>query len=567
MNYYTDNPVLKHYLSHPLFRRIVQMREGNYSQAEKYDYAPVDFEDAVAGYEQVLTLVGELCAELVAPNAATVDTTGPTLRDGRVDYAPASQQNMDVFRKAGLMGISIPRQYGGLNFPTTVFTLLEDLVARADAGFGNLWGLQECAETINSFGTEEQRERYLPRIASGETMSMDLTEPDAGSDLQSVRLKATYNDADGKWYLNGVKRFITNGDADIHLVLARSEEGSSDGRGLSLFIYDKRNGGVHTRRIEDKMGIHGSPTCELVYSNAPAELCGSRKMGLIKYVMALMNSARIGIATQSVGLSEAAYSEAVEYAANRKQFGRTIDKFAPVYEMLGEMKARLDASRSLLYATARNVDMTACFELVARERTLTPEERQEAKAFSRVADALTPIVKGMGSEICNRNAYDCIQVHGGSGYMKDYTCERLYRDARITSIYEGTTQLQVVAAIRYATNGFYSTLLDEYLSGEVSQAMSSVRDRIAKMADSYRAAVERAQSFGCQDTNDFLSRRIYEMASYCIMAALLMLDASANEELFASSARRFTAMAESIVAAHATFIENYTPELLNDYRK
>ena len=566
MNYYTDNPVLRHYLNHPLFRRIVEMRERNFAEAEKYDYAPVDFEEAVAGYEQVLTLVGELCAEVVAPNAATVDTTGPTLKEGRVEYAPASEENMQMFRKAGLMGISIPRQYGGLNFPTTIFTMLEDLVARADAGFGNLWGLQECAETINSFGTEEQRERYLPRIASGETMSMDLTEPDAGSDLQSVRLKATYNEAEGRWYLNGVKRFITNGDADIHLVLARSEEGSSDGRGLSLFIYDKRNGGVHTRRIEDKMGIHGSPTCELVYNNAPAELCGSRKMGLIKYVMALMNSARIGIATQSVGLSEAAYSEAVGYADNRKQFGREIKNFAPVYEMLGEMKARLDASRSLLYATARNVDMTSCFEILARERSLTPEERQEAKAFSRVADALTPIVKGMGSEICNRNAYDSIQVHGGSGYMKDYTCERLYRDARITSIYEGTTQLQVVAAIRYATNGFYSTLLDEYLAEEVSPAMAPVRERIVKMAEIYRTAVARVQSFGCQETNDFLSRRIYEMASYCIMSALLMLDASANEELFASSARRFTAMSEAIVAAHATFIENYTPEVLNDYR-
>lgn len=566
MNYYTDNPVLRHYLNHPLFRRIVEMRERNFAEAEKYDYAPVDFEEAVAGYEQVLTLVGELCAEVVAPNAATVDTTGPTLKEGRVEYAPASEENMQMFRKAGLMGISIPRQYGGLNFPTTIFTMLEDLVARADAGFGNLWGLQECAETINSFGTEEQRERYLPRIASGETMSMDLTEPDAGSDLQSVRLKATYNEAEGRWYLNGVKRFITNGDADIHLVLARSEEGSTDGRGLSLFIYDKRNGGVHTRRIEDKMGIHGSPTCELVYNNAPAELCGSRKMGLIKYVMALMNSARIGIATQSVGLSEAAYSEAVGYADNRKQFGREIKNFAPVYEMLGEMKARLDASRSLLYATARNVDMTSCFEILARERSLTPEERQEAKAFSRVADALTPIVKGMGSEICNRNAYDSIQVHGGSGYMKDYTCERLYRDARITSIYEGTTQLQVVAAIRYATNGFYSTLLDEYLAEEVSPAMAPVRERIVKMAEIYRTAVARAQSFGCQETNDFLSRRIYEMASYCIMSALLMLDASANEELFASSARRFTAMSEAVVAAHATFIENYTPEVLNDYR-
>ena len=567
MNYYIDNPVLKHYLSHPLLRRIVEMRERGFAEAEKYDYAPVDFEEAVAGYEQVLTLVGELCAEIVAPNAAEVDHTGPMLENGRVKYAPATDENMEMFRKAGLMGISIPRCYGGLNFPTSVFIMLEDLVARADAGFGNLWGLQECAETINAFGNDDQRSRFLPRIAAGETMSMDLTEPDAGSDLQSVQLKATYNEADGRWYLNGVKRFITNGDADIHLVLARSEEGSSDGRGLSLFIYDKRNGGVRTRRIEEKMGIHGSPTCELVYNNAPAELCGSRKMGLIKYVMALMNSARLGIATQSVGLSEAAYREARSYAADRKQFGRAIENFAPVYEMLGEMKARLDASRSLLYETARNVDITACFDELARERTLTPEERQEAKAFSRVADALTPIVKGIGSEICNRNTYDSIQVHGGSGYMKDYACERLYRDARITSIYEGTTQLQVVAAIRYATNGFYATLLDEYLAREVSPAMALIRDRIAKMVALYRASVERAQSFGCSDTNDFLSRRIYEMASYCIMAALLMLDASANEELFAASARSFTAMAEGIVASHATYIENYTPEILNDYRK
>ena len=567
MNYYIDNPVLKHYLSHPLLRRIVEMRERGFAEAEKYDYAPVDFEEAVAGYEQVLTLVGELCAEIVAPNAAEVDHTGPMLENGRVKYAPATDENMEMFRKAGLMGISIPRCYGGLNFPTSVFIMLEDLVARADAGFGNLWGLQECAETINAFGNDDQRSRFLPRIAAGETMSMDLTEPDAGSDLQSVQLKATFNEADGRWYLNGVKRFITNGDADIHLVLARSEEGSSDGRGLSLFIYDKRDGGVHTRRIEEKMGIHGSPTCELVYNNAPAELCGSRKMGLIKYVMALMNSARLGIATQSVGLSEAAYREARSYAADRKQFGRAIENFAPVYEMLGEMKARLDASRSLLYETARNVDITACFDELARERTLTPEERQEAKAFSRVADALTPIVKGMGSEICNRNTYDSIQVHGGSGYMKDYACERLYRDARITSIYEGTTQLQVVAAIRYATNGFYATLLDEYLSREVSPAMAPIRERIAKMVALYRASVERAQSFGCSETNDFLSRRIYEMASYSIMAALLMLDASANEELFAASARSFTAMAEGIVASHATFIENYTPEILNDYRK
>ncbi|MBR3854896.1 MAG: acyl-CoA dehydrogenase family protein [Bacteroidaceae bacterium] len=567
MNYYTDNKVLGHYLRHPLMQRIVQMQEHDYTQADKYNYAPIDFDEAVEGYEQVLELIGRLCAEVIAPNATEVEADGPTLKDGRVIYAPATEQNLDLFRKAGLMGISLPREYGGLNFPRTVFILIEDVVTRADAAFGNLWGLQDCAETIHSFGSEEQCQRFLPRVCAGETMSMDLTEPDAGSDLQSVRLKASYSEADGCWYLDGVKRFITNGDSDIHLVLARSEEGSVDGRGLSLFVVEKSCGAVHTRRIEDKMGIHGSPTCEIVFNHARAELIGSRRMGLIKYVMALMNGARLGIATQSVGLAQAAYSEALAYARSRKQFGKAIINFPAVYDLVGGMKARLDAARSLLYETSRNVDMSGQFTALARERTLTPEERAEAKIFAKKADALTPIIKGIGSEIANLNAYDCVQVHGGSGYMRDYVCERIYRDARITSIYEGTTQLQVVAAIRYATSGFYGQLLDEYLAAEVPERLAPLHGRIAKMAADYKAALEKAQASACQESLDFLSRRLYEMAAYTIMAALLLADAAADEELFASSLNRFVAMAEALVAGHAAYIEAYTPELLQYYEK
>ena len=437
-NFYTDNPDLKHHLTHPLMEKIVALKERDYTDAQKYDYAPLDFEDAMDNYERVLDIVGEICGDIIAPNAEDVDHQGPKVVDGHVEYADGTKVNLDAVRKAGLMGMSMPRRFGGLNFPITPYIMAADIVSRADTGFENLWGLQDCAETIYEFADEEQKQKYIPRVCAGETMSMDLTEPDAGSDLQSVMLKAT-EQPDGTWRLNGVKRFITNGDSDIHLVLARSEEGTKDGRGLSMFIYDKRDGGVTVRRIENKLGIKGSPTCELVYKNAKAVLCGSRRLGLIKYVMALMNGARLGIAAQSVGVSELAYREALSYAKDRKQFGKAIIEFPAVFEMIAVMKAKLDASRSLLYETSRFVDMYKLYEDIAKERSLTPEERKEMKHYSRLADACTPLAKGMGSEYCNQNAYDCIQVHGGSGFMKDYACERLYRDARIISIYEGTT--------------------------------------------------------------------------------------------------------------------------------
>ena len=562
-NFYTDNADLKHHLHHPLMEKIVALRERNYTDAEKFDYAPTDFNDAMDNYERVLDIVGEICGTTIADNAEAVDHQGASCSDGRAHYADATVENLDVCRKAGLMGMAMPRRFGGLNFPITPYIMAAEIVSRADTGFENLGGLQDCAETLYEFGSEEQRAKYIPRVCEGETMSMDLTEPDAGSDLQSVMLKATQKE-DGTWVLNGVKRFITNGDRDIHLVLARSEEGTKDGRGLSMFIYDKRNGGVTVRRIENKMGIKGSPTCELVYKNAPAELCGSRRMGLIKYVMALMNGARLGIAAQSVGVSELAYREAYQYALERRQFGKAIIEFPAVSEMLAIMKAKLDASRALLYECSRFVDMYKIYEDIARERSLTPDERAEMKHYSRLADALTPLAKGLGSEYCNQNAYDCIQIHGGSGFMKDYACERLYRDARITSIYEGTTQLQVVAAIRHVTTGTYTGLIDSYAALGYSGNLAPLADILADLTKQYTAAVAKVTEANNQAYLDFMARRLVEMAGGIIMAYLLLQSAKVSES-FEKTATVYTKFVQAEVARHIEFINNFNIDQLAAY--
>ena len=442
-----------------------------------------------------------------------------------------------------------------------------EIVAQADAGFGNIWSLQDCIETLYEFGNEDQHSRFIPRICAGETMSMDLTEPDAGSDLQSVMLKATYDEANNCWRLNGVKRFITNGDANLHLVLARSEEGTHDGRGLSMFIYDKNDGGVDVRRIENKLGIHGSPTCELVYKNAKAELCGERKLGLIKYVMALMNGARLGIAAQSVGLSQAAYNEALAYAKDRKQFGKAIIEFPAVYDMLATIKAKLDAGRALLYQTARYVDIYKALDDIARERKLTPEERQEQKKYAKLADSFTPLAKGMNSEYANQNAYDCIQVHGGSGFMMEYACQRIYRDARITSIYEGTTQLQTVAAIRYVTNGAYAATLHEYELIPCAPEFEGYMNRIKDMTRKLEACTNAVKEAMNQELLDFVSRRLYEMSAVCVMSHLLLQDATKAPELFAQSLNVYVNYAESEVEKHFNFIRKFSAEELLNYRK
>ena len=562
-NFYTDNPDLRHHLNHPMMRKIVELKERNYTDAEKFDYAPLDFEDAMDNYERVLEVVGDLCGGLIAENAEGVDHQGASCANGRAIYADGTVQNLEACRQAGLMGMAMPRRFGGLNFPITPYIMAADIVSRADTGFENLWGLQDCAETLYEFGDEDQKSRFIPRVCEGETMSMDLTEPDAGSDLQSVMLKASQKE-DGSWVLNGVKRFITNGDSDIHLVLARSEEGTKDGRGLSMFIYDKRNGGVNVRRIENKMGIKGSPTCELVYKNAPAELVGSRRMGLIKYVMALMNGARLGIAAQSVGCSELAYREALAYAKDRKQFGKAIIEFPAVSEMIAVMKAKLDASRSLLYECARYVDLYKILDDISKERALTPEERTERKKYNHLADALTPMAKGMGSEYANQNAYDCIQVHGGSGFMKDYACERLYRDTRITSIYEGTTQLQVVAAIRHVTTGTYLELINGYAAQEVRPELQALKDRLAVLTEMYQEAVKTVTEVNNPAYTDFMARRMVEMAGNIVMGYLLVLDANRTES-FTRSANVYCNLAAAEVTRHAEFIRTFDPAQLDIY--
>lgn len=564
-NFYTDNPELKHHLNHPLMSRIVELRERGYTDCQKFDYAPVDFEDAMDSYDKVLEIVGEICAETIAPNAESVDHEGPRVEDGRVVYAQGTQRNIEAIRKAGLMGISLPRRYNGLNFPLTIFMAGADIVSRADAGFENIWGLQDCAETIYEFASEEQKKKYLPRVCAGETMAMDLTEPDAGSDLQAVMLKAHFDEANNCWRLNGVKRFITNGDGHIALVLARTEEGTKDGRGLSMLIYDKNDGGVTVRRIENKMGIKGSPTCELVFRNARAELCGERRLGLIKYVMALMNAARLGITGQSVGISDAAYREALQYAKERQQFGKAIIEFPAVYEMLSLMKAKLDASRTLLYETCRFVDMYKVLEDISKERKLTNEERDEYKKYNRKATAFTPLGKGMSSEFANQNAYDSVQIHGGSGFMKDYACERIYRDARITSIYEGTTQLQVVAALPHITNGAYLAQIKEYEAREVAGDLFSLRTRLIEMTAKFEKAINHVKSFENTELVSFHGRRLYEMAAHICMGYLLLFDAT-ECDLFRRSAEVYLTYGEAQLNGHYSFIKGFTAEDMDNYR-
>ena len=545
-------------------KRIVDLKERNYADKDAFEDAPVNYEDAIENYKRMLDITGDVAANIIEPNSESVDLEGPHLENGRMLYASKTVENIEATRQAGLWGISMPRRYDGLNIPNTVFSMASELIAAADAGFQNVWSLQSCIDTLYEFGTEEQRKKYIPRISAGETMSMDLTEPDAGSDLQRVMLKAT-QDADGTWRLNGVKRFITNGDSDIHLVLARSEEGTRDGRGLSMFIYDKRDGGVTVRHIENKLGIHGSPTCELVYKNAKCELCGDRKLGLIKYVMSLMNGARLGIAAQSVGVEQEAYNEALAYAKERAQFGKKIITFPAVYDMLSRMKAKLDAGRSMLYMTARYVDIYKALEDISRERKLTPEERKEMKQYNRLADAFTPIAKGTNSEYANQNAYDAISIHGGSGFIMEYKCQRLYRDARIFSIYEGTTQLQVVAAVRYITNGTYLGIMKEMLEAPVSDNMQPLKMRIAKLVALYEEALNKVNGDENQDEHDFLARRLYDMTSEIIMSLLIIADASKAPEFFEKSANVYVRMAEEDVIGKAAYIKAFNIDDLKSF--
>ena len=564
-NFYTDTTDLQFQLSHPLMKKIVALKENGFADKDKYDFAPLDYEDAADTYNKVLEIIGEICDTTIAPNAESVDHDGPQLIDNAVHYARGTRENMEMLNQAGLIGMSLPRKYGGLNFPITPYVVAAEMVSRADAGFANIWGLQDCAETINDFASEEVKDEFLPRFQFGATAAMDLTEPDAGSDLQSVQLKAHYDKDRGIWILNGVKRFITNGDADISLVLARSEDGTSDGRGLSLFVFDRKDGGLIVRRIENKMGIKGSPTCELVFKDAPAKLVGDRRLGLIKYVMALMNSARLGIGAQSVGISEAAYREALKYATEREQFGKPIIQFPAVYELLTVMKVKLQASRALLYETSRFVDMYKSYAHHSEERKLEKEEKDEMKYYQKLADVYTPLVKLIASEYCNQIAYDAIQIHGGTGFMKDFPVERLYRDARITTIYEGTSQLQVVAAIRGVTTGVYLSKIREYENTKVSPENELLKKRLTEMTAEYENAIQKAQRSDDGEYLDFHARRLVEMAGNIIMGYLLLLD-SERDQVYRDSARIFIKRAQSWNRERMLYIHQFEPNDLGLYK-
>ena len=563
-NFFKDTPDFKFHLEHPIVQKIVKLKERDYTDAEKFDYAPSNFDDAIDSYEKVLEIVGDICNETIAPNAESVDLEGPHIENNEVVYAKGTSENYSALHEAGLIGMSLPRKYGGLNFPLLPYVMAGEMIARADAGFANIWGLQDCAETIHEFGSEEQKDRFLPRFnKDGVTAAMVLTEPDAGSDLQSVKLRATYDIENKIWKLNGVKRFITNGDADISLVLARSEENTADARGLSMFIYDRKHHALEVRHLEKKLGIKGSPTCELVFKDAPAELVGNERFGLIKYVMALMNSARLGVGAQSVGIADAAYREAVKYAEERAQFGKEIIHFPAVYEMLTNMKIRVDALRSLLYETTRFVDISKVYEEVKQERSLVKEERMEMKNYAKMANVFTPLIKLMASEASNTIAYDSLQIHGGTGFMKDFPIERIYRDARITSIYEGTTQLQAVAAIKGVTTNVFLDQIKKYDS-EIA-GNEKLKGTLQEMTAQYEEIVQKVIGTDYPDYLDFHTRRLVEMAGNIIMGYLLLLN-SQRDEKFSRSAKLFISLAQSENRGKFNYINNFEVENIELYK-
>jgi len=511
------------------FSRIVEMREEEFAEKDLYPEAPVDLADAVDNYCRVLDIVGDISGNFVAPRAREVDETGARYRDGEVLYAPGTLEAIDRLKKAELMGFTLPRRYGGLNLPKTIYSIATELISRGDASLMNIFGLQEISDTINKFATEDQKERYLPRFSSGEVMgSMALTEPDAGSDLQTVMLKAEEGE-DGNWRLSGVKRFITNGCADISLVMARSEAGTAGGRGISLFIYE-RDENMRIRRIESKLGIHGSPTCELQFDNAEAELLGKRKMGLIKYTMSLMNGARLGVAAQALGIAEAAYREAARYAQDRIQFKKPIRNFTAVYEMLTDMRVNIEATRSLLYETSRIVDIKEGIDdLIIGHPERASELKADNKRYNKLAALFTPIVKAFASEMANKVCYDAIQIHGGVGFTCEFDVERFYRDVRITNIYEGTTQLQVVAAIGGVMGGVAADQLNRY---EAEHDLSSHPELFApakKVAAHLQTAIEHVREQKDSAFQEYHAKRLVDMAIDAITCYLVCIDALASE--------------------------------------
>ncbi len=557
-NFFTDNKDLLFQFENLDLREVTEIAEDNYKEAQEYNYAPTDYQDAVDNYYKVLEIVGDIAANIVAPNAPEVDKEGAHFENGKVTYAKGTQQALDALTKAELMGFTLPRRYGGLNLPKTIYMMAIEMISRADASLMNIFGLQDIAETIYKFGNEEQRQEFLPQFASGEaTGAMALTEPDAGSDLQAVKLQA-YQDENGQWRLRGVKRFITNGNGEILLVLARSEPGTRDGRGLSMFVCYGKDG-VVVRRIENKLGIHGSPTTELQFNDVPAQLVGKRRFGLIKYVLDLMNGARLAVSAQALGISQAAYEEALKYAREREQFGKTIYEIPAVSNMLIDMRVRLESDRTLLYSTSQWVDLRdrleEKIEKLKAEGKDTAETRARFKEASKISDLLTPMTKYFLTENANKITYDALQIHGGTGYMREFNVERLARDARITNIYEGTTQLQVVAAIGGVINDILKRFFEEHKAKQYKGVLEQLADHLEEMRELFLESLKYVEDKDDKYFQDVAARELVEMYGYTYVGYLLLDEAEKNtRKVFI--AKRYILDALATCRKHAAAIRN-----------
>ncbi len=552
-NFYSDNDDIRFLFRHMDVARLADVMEEGFRFGEEFDFAPADADDAVDNYDRILGVVGQLAGDVIAPTAEETDQVGNTLNDdGTVTYAPGIAAALKALGQADLMGFTLPYRYGGINCPNLVYTMSNEIISRADASLMNIYGLQGIAETINAFADEQIKAEYLPPMAEGKwTGAMVLTEPDAGSDLQAVRTAgyaldgdgdddaekpaAVYQDEEGVWRVRGVKRFITNGCGEVLLVLARSEPEISDGRGLSLFLVE-RGPAVKVRRLENKLGIHGSPTCELFFNDAPAKLIGERQRGLITYVMSLMNGARVGIAAQSLGIGEAAYREARAYAHSRKQFGTAIENFPAVRELLAEMSVDIQAARALTYYGSFCVDIEngalKTVEFGRPDKDEAKRLKKLARSYKRINGLLTPMSKYYASEMSMRVSNDAVAVLGGSGYMKDYPVERHLRDARITTIYEGTTQLQVLAAVRGVSSGTAGTVVNNILDAReswpeaVAPLVETIRDALPELEET--VAFVKQQSGGTEFM-DLHGRRLVDMAIVLIVGALFCDHATTDE--------------------------------------
>ncbi len=531
-NFFLDNPDLLYHFNRLELKDIVEMTENNYQQSEKFDYAPINLEDAVENYKRVLEVVGDIAANFIAPRSASIDEEGAAYKDGKVYYAKGTKEAMDMLSKAELMGMILPREYGGLNFPTTIYMMAVELISRADASLMNIFGLQDIGKTIAQFADDNQKEEFLPGFASGKyTGAMALTEPDAGSDLQAVKLSA-YQDEKGKWFLRGVKRFITNGNGEVLLVLARTEVGTKDARGLSMFAcYGDDT--VKVRRIEHKLGIHGSPTCELQFNDTPAQLIGTRRFGLLKYVIYLMNRARVGIGAQSLGISQQAYEEALKYAKAREQFGKPIYNLPVISNMLIDMRVTLEANRSLFYSTCLWLDRKEKLDdevekLKALKKPLA-DVNEKLREATKVVTLLTPMTKYVLSESANKITYDAMQIHGGTGYMKEFMIERLTRDARITNIYEGTSQMQIVAAAGSVVNNVLSEYFDEWSKKEYKGSLANLLTNLLEIRELYNGSLKYVKDKKDANFQDVAAKDLVELYTYIYVGFLLLMEANEDQ--------------------------------------